>query len=114
NGSRSGSNDVGKDIAELTRLDNVLKDTSTRFWDLCGVGDCLLLGALFQRRMDATTRIQIEREYFEASRRGASPREPASLGDQIAFCEDMAKKLLGPAGDTLAAELAQLRKAVVG
>jgi hypothetical protein len=102
----------------LSLLDAVateLSQSSTDFFDLSARADHTLLRALKSRVLDARTRQDVEAAYVRAGLRGVSPRHRASMRDQIAFFEAMARsELVGSESAQLASELTQLGQSLGG
>jgi hypothetical protein len=116
-GSNKGRTRAGAALDEgLTLLDAVateLSQSSTDFFDLLARADHTLLRALKARTFNPLTRQDVAVAYVRAGLRGVSPRHRASMRDQMAFFEAMARSELAmPASEQLAAELAQLGQAL--
>lgn len=99
--------DEGLSLLEAVATE--LSQSSTDFFDLSARADHTLLSALRSRTFDPLTRQDVEVAYVRAGLRGVAPRHRASMRDQMAFFEAMARSELGgPEGEQLASELAQL------
>ena len=112
-GSNKGRTRAAAALDEgLTLLDAVateLSQSSTNFFDLSARADHKLLSALKSRKFDSLTRQDVDVTYVRAGLRGVSPRHRASMRDQMAFFEVMARsELAAPASEQLASELALL------
>jgi hypothetical protein len=96
----------------LTLLDAVateLSQASTDFFDLSARAEHTLLSALKSRTFDQLRPQDIKDAYMLAGLRGVSPRQRASMRDQVAFFEAMARsELVGSESEQLASELALL------
>ena len=118
-GSNKGRTRAAEALDEgLTLLDAVateLSQSSTDFFDLSVRADHKLLSALKSRTFDPLNRQDVEVAYVRAGLRGVSPRHRASMRDQMAFFEAMARsELVGLDSEKLASELAQLGQSLGG
>jgi tetratricopeptide (TPR) repeat protein len=102
---------VDEAMATLKDAATQLDDSSTDFFDLSAKGTWILLHALATATLSETARHEVVEAYRRAASRGATPRVLASMQDQIAFFEDMARTevLAADRRDALVASLAQLR-----
>jgi hypothetical protein len=102
-------------LALFGELAAELGQSSTDFFHLSARADHKLLTALRARRLDPAAMQDITAEYVQAGLRGVSPRHRASMRDQLAFFEAMARAELAAAeGQSLAAALARLGPALEG
>jgi hypothetical protein len=105
---------IDESLTALKDAATQLADSSTDFFDLSAQGTATLLAALATGALDDAARRQVLGEYRQAASRGASPRHLASMREQVAFFEDMAKSEMPvPAQrDALVASLGHLRGAL--
>jgi hypothetical protein len=101
-------------LSLLDALATALSQSSTDFFDLAVRPDHTLLSALRSRRFAGLNRQDVEVAYVRAGLRGISPRHRASMRDQMAFFEAMARsELVAPESELLASELAQLGQSLL-
>jgi len=81
--------DAGLIDLKMTALE--LSTSSTGFWDLSATADSALLTALRSCALDARQGEDVAKEYIRAGLRAVSPRERASMLDQIVFYRLMAE-----------------------